>query len=67
MFTPSRLTLARKRRRLTKKGLAESVGVTPHSILRYESGEMEPGDDVLQRLSPVLDFPEKFFSESYIE
>lgn len=67
MFTPSRLSLARKRRRLTKKGLAEALGVTPHTILRYESGDICPPDDVVVELSRILEFPSDFFSEEDIE
>ncbi|MEI9990294.1 MAG: XRE family transcriptional regulator [Rhizomicrobium sp.] len=62
MFTASRLSLARKRRGLTKKGLAEAIGVTPHTVLRYESGEMEPSGDVLQKIACALDFDVEFFS-----
>jgi Zn-dependent peptidase ImmA (M78 family)/DNA-binding XRE family transcriptional regulator len=62
MFTPSRLTVARERRRLSKKALAESVEVSPHTILRYEAGEIEPTEEVVSRLSQVLGFPESFFS-----
>ena len=36
MFTPSRLTLARERRRFTKKALGEAVSVSAHSIFRRE-------------------------------
>lgn len=61
MFTPSRLTLARERRRLTKKGLAESLNVTPHTVLRYESGEITPTDEVVDRMAAVLEFPRAFF------
>ena len=61
MFNPSRLTLARKRRRFSKKELAEAVGVTPHSVLRYETGEIEPTDEVIARLSDTLKFPADFF------
>ena len=61
MFTPTRLTIARKRRRLSKKDLAEAIGVTAHTILRYESGEIVPTDDVIARLSRVLRFPREFF------
>jgi Zn-dependent peptidase ImmA (M78 family)/DNA-binding XRE family transcriptional regulator len=67
MFTPSRLTIARERRRLSKKALAESVGVTPHTILRYETGEIGPAGEVVARLSQVLGFPEGFFSEPDID
>ncbi len=61
MFTPSRLTLARMRRRLSKKELAEAMGLTPHSILRYEIGESGPTDDIVGRLAKSLGFPEGFF------
>lgn len=61
MLTPTRLTLARKRRKLTKKALAEAVGVTAHTVLRYEAGEIEPSPETLGRLSAVLGFPSEFF------
>ena len=61
MFNPSRLTLARRRRRFSKKELAEAVGVTPHSILRYETGAMGPTDEVVVCLSETLKFPADFF------
>ena len=62
MFNPSRLTLARKRRRYSKKGLAEAVGVTPRSVLRYETGKIAPTRAVIVRLFQILDFQEEFFS-----
>lgn len=61
MFTPGRLSLARRRRRLTKKGLAEAIGVAPHTVLRYESGEISPSDNVIKNLSQFLEFPVEFF------
>ena len=62
MFNPSRLTLARKRRRFSKKELAEAVGVTSHSVQRYETGEIErPTDEVIACLSDALKFPADFF------
>src|SRR5260370_27335051 len=67
MFTPSRLTIARERRRFSKKALAESVGGTPHTILRYEAGEIEPMEEVISRLSKLLAFPEGFFFEPDID
>src|SRR4051812_21735822 len=64
MFNPARLTLARKRRGLTKRDLAEAVGVTPHTILRYEDGEMVPSEEVLGKLASVLAFPPEFFFDA---
>lgn len=61
MFTGARLSLARRRRGLTKKGLAELIGVTPHTVLRYESGVMIPSDEIVSKLAKVLDFPKGFF------
>lgn len=62
MFTPSRLTLARKRRGLMKNRLAAFVGVTVRSISAYESGDAEPSDTTIDALSKVLRFPREFFS-----
>ncbi|MGE0279528.1 MAG: XRE family transcriptional regulator [Rhizobiaceae bacterium] len=61
MLTPIRLSLARKRRGLTKKGFAEALGVTPHTVLRYESGEISPPPEMIERIAHILDFPESFF------
>jgi Zn-dependent peptidase ImmA (M78 family)/DNA-binding XRE family transcriptional regulator len=61
MFTPGRLSLARKRRGLTKKRLAELVGVTPRTILRYEIGEIAPQEDTEAKIAAVLGFPATFF------
>ena len=67
MFTPGRLSLARKRRRLTKKGLAEALGVTPHTVLRYESGDVCPSDQIIIELSRILEFPANFFGEEEVD
>jgi Zn-dependent peptidase ImmA (M78 family)/DNA-binding XRE family transcriptional regulator len=67
MFSPTRLTVARTRRRLTKKDLAEAVGVTAHAILRYESGENVPTDEVVDRLTRALDFPRDFFFQAEVD
>lgn len=61
MFNPGRLRLARRRRGLTKKGLAERIGVTPHAILRYEIGENEPSEENLKAIAECLRFPIGFF------
>lgn len=61
MVTPGRLGLARRRRKLTKKGLAEAVGFDQKTIIRYEKGEIDPPPESLAALSRVLDFPLDFF------
>jgi Zn-dependent peptidase ImmA (M78 family)/DNA-binding XRE family transcriptional regulator len=67
MFTPSRLTVARMRRRLSKKDLAEAITLTPHAIFRYESGENIPTLQVIQRLARALEFPVDFFFDPEID
>jgi Zn-dependent peptidase ImmA (M78 family)/DNA-binding XRE family transcriptional regulator len=60
-FNPKRLSLARRRRGLTKTKLAELVGVEVRSITGYESGEFRPEKDRLQGLADHLHFPVQFF------
>jgi len=60
-FNPRRLSIARKRRLLNKKGLAERAKVAPHTVTRCEKGETEPTADNVERFSRVLDFPKTFF------
>lgn len=60
-FNPARLTLARRRRGLTKTKLAKMLGVEVRSITGYESGEYKPDIDRLDQLSEKLHFPVQFF------
>lgn len=62
MFNPARLTLARRRRKFTKKALAEALRVDQKTVIRYESGEVEPPLAVVEQLVEVLAFPNQFFS-----
>ncbi len=52
---------------MTKKGLADLIGVTPNTILRYEVGEMAPSDDSLEKLARALQFPKEFFAGPEID
>ena len=61
VFNPSRLSLARKRRGLTKRRLAERAGVTERILHSYEAGGAEPSDATLEKLADVLVFPLTFF------
>lgn len=62
MFNHRRLSLARRRRRLTGKRLAELVGVTPATITRLEKGHNEPEPETVDALTKALDFPKEFFA-----
>lgn len=67
MFNPQRLSIARERRAMSKKGVAEIVGVTPNTIHRYEVGEIVPSDEGVGRLAAALEFPASFFSGGDID
>jgi Zn-dependent peptidase ImmA (M78 family)/DNA-binding XRE family transcriptional regulator len=65
-FSGGRLSLARRRRGLSKSDLAASAGVDARSISNYENG-MTPRADVLRRLAHELGFPLSFFFGNSIE
>jgi Zn-dependent peptidase ImmA (M78 family)/DNA-binding XRE family transcriptional regulator len=60
-FNSKRLTLARRRRGLTKTKLANLLGVEVRSITGYESDEYKPDRDRLMQLAEKLHFPVQFF------
>ena len=57
----SRLDLARRRRGMTKRVLAELTGVSTRSLVAYTSERREPSRSVIARFSEVLRFPPEFF------
>lgn len=61
MFNSKRLILAKKRRRLTGKGLAERAGLSAVTISRLENGENEPDEETVIRLGEALEYPTEFF------
>jgi Zn-dependent peptidase ImmA (M78 family)/DNA-binding XRE family transcriptional regulator len=63
VFNNKRLSLARKRRRLTGRGLAEVAGVSAITISRLENGENEPDEDTVARLARALGYPAAFFTD----
>ena len=62
MFNAGRLSLARKRRRLTAKALAENADLAVETISRLENGINQPDDLTVTKLAKVLDFPIGFLS-----
>ena len=67
MVTHTRISLARRRRAMSKKGLADAIGVTPNTILRYEAGEIDPPEDKVEKIARCLHFPKEFFDEREID
>lgn len=61
-FNPSRLKLARTRRQLTFKALAEKVGLTPRMVSEYEKDycRSEPPPETVEAFSYALNYPIDF-------
>ncbi|MEW5251469.1 helix-turn-helix domain-containing protein [Microbulbifer sp. 2201CG32-9] len=68
MFNPSRLTIARKRRRLTGRELAGFAGITPKHLSGIEKGKVENvGDATITALAKALSYPVAFFAGNDID
>ncbi|MFF5574878.1 helix-turn-helix domain-containing protein [Streptomyces luteogriseus] len=61
MVTPSRITLARKRRGFTLAELSDRAGVSLQSLSNYETGRTAPRPDTIGKIASALDFPAAFF------
>lgn len=46
---------------MTKREIAESIGVSERSVSAYEKGDQEPEPSNIQRMTKALNFPEAFF------
>lgn len=66
-LNPSRLIVARKRRGLTKRALADRAAISTRSLSAYEAGTQEPNSQTRRRLADVLAFPLSFFEGSDLE
>lgn len=67
MFNAGRLSLARARRGMTAKALAESAGVGVDTITRLEKGRNEPEPETIEKLGEALSYPPSFFMGEDIE
>ncbi|HEV3208808.1 MAG TPA: helix-turn-helix transcriptional regulator, partial [Chthoniobacterales bacterium] len=67
IFSPSRLSIARKRRGLTKSELALAVGVDLRSVTAYEAGEYPPRIETAEQIARSLEFPLEFFYGSDLD
>lgn len=61
MVNPARLQLARKRRAMTMKELANRCDVSTRTVSSWETGAVEPKADHCRRLAEVLRLPPSFF------
>lgn len=60
MFSSDSLEVARQRRRMTKKELAECVGITPEHLTRIVKGIHTPEDSLIAALAKSLRYPKSF-------
>src|SRR4051794_30523229 len=67
MATPSRLVLARKRRRMTLASLSAAADISVRSLTAYENGHKQPSADNLAALASALRVPESFLSGPMVE
>jgi Zn-dependent peptidase ImmA (M78 family) len=61
MFNTTRLEIARQRRRLTSKALAERAGISPVTLSRVTQRVQFPDENTVDALIAALDFPRDFF------
>jgi Zn-dependent peptidase ImmA (M78 family)/DNA-binding XRE family transcriptional regulator len=66
-MTPSRLTIARKRRGLTLARLAELTNLSTRSVSLYENGHQSPSEETLQLLAQKLDVATDFLTAPDLE
>ncbi|MGC4855165.1 helix-turn-helix domain-containing protein [Micromonospora sp. DT4] len=60
-FDPGRLTQARQLAAMTKKALADRIGITAAAIGQYELGLTKPRPELIGPLAAVLSVPPPFF------
>jgi Zn-dependent peptidase ImmA (M78 family)/DNA-binding XRE family transcriptional regulator len=61
MFNPKKLALARMRRRMTGKVLAQVAGITADTLSRLEKGHRPPDESTVVKLAAALRYPTEFF------
>lgn len=63
-FNVKRLVLARKRRRLTGKALAEKACLSAVTLSRLENGENRPDQATVKKIADALGYPQSFFFQN---
>lgn len=67
MFNVTRLELARKRRRLTAKSLAEAASISPVTLSRITNGQQIADESTVDALIGALGFPREFFFQDDVD
>jgi Zn-dependent peptidase ImmA (M78 family)/transcriptional regulator with XRE-family HTH domain len=63
-FNPKMISIAREARDLTQTDLASRLAITQGKFSKIESGLLGISEDLVQRLSIILDFPVDFFTQT---
>lgn len=66
-FTAGRLELARARRGMTQRSLAEAIGLSPRMVRAYEAGDAVPAAGTLVAIGRALSFPPSFFQAAPVD
>lgn len=61
-FDPARLTQARRLAELTKRTIAQQIGVSPAAVGQWEAGVTTPRPDHVRRLAELLDVTPSFLA-----
>ncbi|WP_025561147.1 helix-turn-helix domain-containing protein [Sphingomonas sp. UNC305MFCol5.2] len=61
MFSSDRFKVARQRRKLTGKSLAELAGISAVTLSKIENGH-QPEPEIAERIARALGYPESFFT-----
>lgn len=61
MFNGQRLSVARRRRAMTKVSLAAEIDANAGAITKYEGGQQIPQEATIGKLKAALSFPRSFF------
>lgn len=58
-----RIKIARQKKGISQKALADSLGVTQQAVSYYENGSRLPDDEVLSAISDILNVPPQYLTE----
>src|SRR5437870_1768128 len=59
------IMLARESREMSQADLAKKLNITQGALSRMESGDLRVSPELLEKLSGVLNYPKKFFYQTF--
>jgi Zn-dependent peptidase ImmA (M78 family)/DNA-binding XRE family transcriptional regulator len=64
MLNPQMIILARESRGYTQEDLSNKLSIKQGTLSKIEQGFQRASDDIIKKLSTVLDYPKSFFEQS---